>query len=129
MKVCMFFSCLFSVFLSINAMAGKASNTVDEEIQHLIRFVQVSGCDFIRNGSRHKPDDAVKHINTKYDYFKKKIDSAEKFVELSATQSTITKSKYKIQCQNQKAVYSGEWLLTELDSYRRAKSVEADPTL
>ena len=109
-----------------NKNAGKKPNTVDLEIQHLIRFVKASGCDFVRNGRHHKPDEAVRHINAKHDYFRKKIDSAEKFVELTATQSTMTKNKYKIQCQNQAAVYSSEWLLSELDSFRRLSDIGND---
>ena len=115
---------LFILFLSINVLAADKPNTVDIEIQHLIGFVQQSGCDFIRNGTKHRPDKAIEHISTKYDYFRKKIDSAETFIALTATQSTMTKNKYKIQCQNEEAIYSSAWLLAELASFRRIRNTE-----
>jgi hypothetical protein len=32
------------------------------EINHLFQFVQNSGCEFERNGTKHSPEEAVKHI-------------------------------------------------------------------
>jgi hypothetical protein len=54
-----------------------ANETYSTEIQHLIDFVSHSGCDFVRNGKSHDPQEAVVHIQKKYRYFSDKIDSAE----------------------------------------------------
>jgi len=89
-----------------------------QEIEHLLNFVSESGCSFIRNGTQHTPTEAVEHIDKKYQYFKDRIDSAEKFIELSATQSTITKKKYTIKCPGKEMVESQRWLLEELKNFR-----------
>jgi len=100
------------------ALAEDGQVRLDREIRHLTRFVAESGCNFIRNGKTHTPAQAVEHIDKKYTYFKVDIDSAEKFIELSATQSTLTGKKYTIKCPGQDAVESREWLLEELRAFR-----------
>ncbi|WP_455202754.1 DUF5329 family protein, partial [Kaarinaea lacus] len=62
----------------------------EAEIQHLLNFVENSQCTFIRNGSTHNGPDARAHIMKKYNYFKSRIDSAEEFIEYSATKSTMS---------------------------------------
>ena len=44
------------------------------EIDHLITYIQGSGCIFVRNGKEHTPDEAVEHIRRKFEYFRDKID-------------------------------------------------------
>lgn len=92
------------------------------EINHLIATVSDSGCTFIRNGNAYSSAEAVAHINKKYAYFKAKIDSAEKFIELSATQSTLTGNKYTIQCPGKEAVESRKWLMEALQAFRSRAS-------
>ncbi|TKB43047.1 hypothetical protein E8M12_16115 [Thalassotalea mangrovi] len=93
-----------------------------DEIQHLLKYVGDSGCKYERNGEFHQGQEAVEHIQKKYDYFADDIETAEDFIEKSATQSLISKKKYMIHCPNQDAVPSGEWLLEELDRYREQQS-------
>ena len=112
--------CIYAVLLlgTTVALAGDGHARLDREILHLTRFVAESGCNFIRNNKTHTPAQAVEHIDKKYTYFKADIDSAEKFIELSATQSTLTGRKYTIKCPGQDAVESREWLLEELRAFR-----------
>jgi len=101
-----------------SVFAGDVQAAQILEIQHLIKFVSESGCTFIRNGNEHTPKDAVEHIKKKYEYYKDKIDSAEKFIELSATQSTLTKKKYMIKCPGEEVMENQKWLLKELNNLR-----------
>lgn len=110
--------CLAFLLWVPSAFAGDLQATKIQEIQHLIKFVSESGCSFIRNGNEHTPKEAVEHINKKYEYFKDEIDSAEKFIELSATQSTITKKKYVIKCPGKEVIENQKWLLEELNNLR-----------
>lgn len=111
---------LYAVFLlgAVGAVASDLRTVQGVEINHLIKYVSDSGCTFIRNGSAYSSAEAVAHINNKYAYFKADIDSAEKFIELSATQSTLTGKKYTIKCPGKDAVESREWLLEELQVFR-----------
>lgn len=106
--------CLLIYVFTINCYADQKS----DEIEHLINYVATSGCDFERNGTSHTPTEAVEHIKKKYNYFKDKINSAEDFIKFSATQSTMTKRKYKIHCPDKDVVESELWLLSELERFR-----------
>jgi hypothetical protein len=89
------------------------------EINHLIDYVQDSGCTFIRNGKEHTPEEAAQHILKKYDHFKDKITSTEAFIAFCATKSILTNQPYKMRCPGQNIVESQDWLLMELRRFRK----------
>ena len=107
---------LITGLFSLNT--GFAYANKDAEIQHLLNYVENSQCLFIRNGSEHNGPDAKAHIVKKYNYFKSRIDSAEKFIEYSATKSTMSGKKYKVRCDD-KEYLTAQWLNDELNNYRR----------
>jgi len=104
------------LLLSLLAVLAFADTTA--EINHLLNYVKTTECKYIRNGSEHSGVDAAAHIKKKYEYFKDEIRSAEDFIHLSATKSTMTGSKYYIQCPNSSKIESSKWLLGELKKYR-----------
>ncbi len=93
------------------------SGSMQEEISHLLNFIETSDCIFIRNGSRHDPKEAVKHIEKKYNYLKKRIKSTEDFIKGAATGSSISGRPYMIIC-NDKEIKTADWLIAELKIYR-----------
>ncbi len=99
-------------FLPVTAFAS-----MQEEISHLLNFIETSDCIFIRNGSRHDPKEAVKHIEKKYNYLKKRIKSTEDFIKGAATGSSISGRPYMIIC-NDKEMKTADWLTAELKIYR-----------
>ncbi|WP_415408036.1 DUF5329 family protein [Sulfurovum sp. CS9] len=108
---------LLSFLLSCNSIVAQADYKT--EIAHLLEYVKTTECKYIRNGTFHSGPEAVSHIKKKYDYFKNDISSAEDFIRLSATKSTMSGSKYYIKCAGSLKVESGQWLLEELDRYRK----------
>ena len=88
------------------------------EINHLFQFVQNSGCEFERNGTKHSAEEAVKHMMKKYDYYKSEIKNTEALIEFTATKSVITRIKYLIHCPNDLVIESKKWLLLELKRFR-----------
>jgi hypothetical protein len=98
-----------------------ANDFVQAEIAHLLEFVDSSDCTFIRNGREYNSHDAVEHIRRKYEYVRSRydVDSAEKFIALSATRSSISTKPYHIQCPGEERISSEQWLLRELSYYRR----------
>jgi hypothetical protein len=92
---------------------------MQQEIDHLLQFVERTNCQYERNGQLHTGKEAVKHIKIKYNYFKNDINSAEKFIELSATKSTMSGKFYFVHCPNRPKLKSQEWLLHELKTYRK----------
>ena len=90
------------------------------EVKHLLSFVEQSDCLLERNGKQHSGAEAVKHIKKKYDYYRDDVDSAESFIEYSATKSTMSGKYYMVQCGSRAAVKTRDWLLEELKRYRES---------
>ncbi|WP_370979836.1 DUF5329 family protein [Agaribacterium sp. ZY112] len=91
------------------------------EITQLLQFIGHSDCSFIRNNKNHDADEAVEHIQKKYEHFYEDIDTAEKFIEVSATGSLISRKPYYIDCPGQERQTSSAWLNSQLAEIR-AKS-------
>ena len=91
---------------------------MQQEIDHLLQFVERTNCQYERNGTFHAGLEAMEHIKKKYRYFKDDIDSTERFIELSATKSAMSGKYYLVHCPNQPTVRSQDWLLRELKNYR-----------
>jgi Family of unknown function (DUF5329) len=108
-------------FIMISASIYAADNSSDE-INHLLNYVRETKCDFIRNEIHYKSDKTVSHIKKKYAYFKDKIKTAEEFIELSATKSTVSNKLYLIECNGQPQQTSKQWLLDELVRYRASNT-------
>ena len=71
---------------------------MQKEIHHLLQFVEHTDCLYERNGTLHSGKEAVEHIKNKYRYFKNEIDTTERFIELSATKSTMSGKFYWVRC-------------------------------
>lgn len=88
------------------------------EVTHLLEFVETSACIVDRNGSRHTGKEAVDHIRKKYDYFRDRIRNTEEFIEYSAAKSTVSGKPYRVVCADGVTTTTKEWLLEELRRYR-----------
>jgi hypothetical protein len=107
-----------SLLLFVSTTLQAAAST--EEIEHLLQYLSESGCSYVRNGSEHTAQDAVAHIRKKADYYEDDIDSTERFIELSASRSTISGKSYNIRCPGLPEQDSSAWLSAELHRYRSA---------
>lgn len=96
--------------------------STQNEIQHLLSFVAESDCRYERNGDMYTGAEAATHIQRKYEYYKDKIRTSEDFIQLSATQSLVSRKKYKIHCPNHETITSQDWLLNELQKFRSVNS-------
>ncbi|MCI5211129.1 MAG: hypothetical protein D3910_20630 [Candidatus Electrothrix sp. ATG2] len=114
-----------AVMLAGTAWADAAPEQ-QAEVAHLLRFVHNSSCRIKRNGSLHQGEEAVAHIQKKYDYFRKKIKTTEDFIEHSASKSTMSGKYYTVLCDGQKPIRTQDWLLEELATYRKEQE-KGDP--
>ncbi len=89
----------------------------EQEVNHLLRFVEKSGCVFVRNDKHHNAQKAREHLERKYNHIKRRVKKAEDFIKYAATKSSMSGKPYMIICDGQE-VPSGEWLQAELDLYR-----------
>jgi hypothetical protein len=109
------------IFLFCPHITYTQTDHMQFEIDYLLDYVKNSGCVFIRNGRNHNPEEAVQHINRKFEYFRDKITTTEVFIDFCATKSTMSNKPYEIKCPGQPLVKSRDWLLKELDRIRAIK--------
>lgn len=107
--------------LSCVAHAQELSAKSQQEITHLISYLENSGCRFNRNGTWYSSADAVKHINKKYQYLleKKAVTSADIFIEKAASESSMSSKAYLVQCGDTPPEASAIWFAAELKKYRQ----------
>jgi hypothetical protein len=116
------------LILLICLPASSNAQDFNHEIKYLKQYINTSECLFNRNGDIHTAPEALKHIEKKYQYFKDDINSAERFIETSASKSTLSGKAYTVTCpaghkqqghgiQN---LSSQVWLLRALTDYRNS---------
>ncbi|MGZ5789616.1 MAG: DUF5329 domain-containing protein, partial [Burkholderiaceae bacterium] len=89
----------------------------------LFTYLQKSGCQFNRNGSWYQPNEAVNHLQKKYQYLldKNLISTAEDFIQKAATESSMSGKPYLVKCDNATPVESAIWFKRELAAFRKLK--------
>ena len=100
---------IFALLPSL-AYPSDLSSETEDQIEHLLTFVSTSPCKFMRNGTWYEASEAAKHIRKKYDYVLGKglVDSAEDFIKYSATKSSMSGKKYRVQCGQEPEIESSE---------------------
>ncbi len=113
-------SALALLFSTLHAQAAPTPAPIRAEIDALMGKLVASGCQFDRNGSLHSGAEAKRHILRKLDYLegKRTLQSTEQFIELAASQSSISGKPYVVKCGSAPAVPSQQWLLTQLQDLR-----------
>jgi hypothetical protein len=91
-----------------------------QEINSLLDFVEHSECRFVRNGSEYAGPQARAHLEKKLEYLEEqeRVNSAEDFIELAATQSSMSGRAYEVRCPAGIQPAS-LWLKTELQRQRQ----------
>jgi hypothetical protein len=92
--------------------------STQEEISHLLDQIAQSNCQFIRNAKTYSAEQALEHINKKYNHLKKRIRTTEQFITYAASRSSITGSEYLIRCGDVTTT-SKQWLEEQLRVYRQ----------
>jgi len=109
---------LRTLVLMLVLLPGGSFADTQAEIDHLLKFVANTSCQYDRNGTVHDGPAARDHINMKYGHYRKKVKTAEDFIKYSASKSMISGRKYKIRCPDSEVVNASDWLLEELHRYR-----------
>lgn len=117
------------VFILAALIPATAGAGAEEEISHLLGYIEHSGCTFIRNGKEHTAPEARQHIENKYSYVKRRVKSAEDFIRYAATGSSISGSAYRVSCEGRK-MPTAVWLEEELRRFRQesASSEDEEPS-
>ena len=88
-----------------------------EEIEHLLVYIEQSGCAFIRNGREHSAAEARAHIEKKYSHVRDRVETAEEWIEYAAARSSLSGRPYRVLC-NSAEMSSADWLRAELEKFR-----------
>jgi hypothetical protein len=113
---------LLTLLLGASALLAHAtpSATEDQLIDTLIqRVARMSSMVFVRNGSEYRAADAAKHMQAKYDYFKKELVTAEDFIQRCASHSEMTGQAYKVKLEGGAVRDASEFLNGELRALRQ----------
>lgn len=91
------------------------------EIRGLLEFVEKSDCTFIRNGAEYSGPQARAHLEQKLNYLesKNRVKSAEDFIDLAATKSSMSGRAYEVRC-SAGTEPAGMWLHKELQRQRES---------
>jgi hypothetical protein len=111
---------LTALAVALTSLALTAAPQVDAEIDQLLASLKGSGCKFQRNGAWHDATAAAEHLKTKRNYFQRqdRIHSAEDFIRLAATGSSMSGKAYSVACPGKPEVSSAAWLEAELGRIR-----------
>jgi hypothetical protein len=103
------------IFFGNSAMANE-----QDDIAYLLSFVAESDCIFIRNGKEHQASKASEHLAMKYDHVKKRIKTAEVFINKIASKSSISRKPYTVRCGEDTPPFPVQQWLTEALAAHRA---------
>jgi len=119
-------SVLIALLWGFPAQPAEPPPVAREEIQHLLAYLEQSGCQFYRNGKWHGAVEAKDHLAQKYSYLVDKdlVRTAEDFLRLGAASSSISGEAYQVSCKGTKPVPSALWLGEELSRYREQRRVK-----
>lgn len=103
---------------------GARAGDADREIDALVAAVGASDCEFQRNGRWHAPAAAQKHLQRKLAHARRegREGTAEEFIELVASRSSLTGRAYRVRCGDGGEVPSAQWFESELQRLRAADS-------
>ncbi len=111
-------------------IAAAPSPLAQREIAGLMDALSASGCEFQRNGSWYRAAEARRHLQRKYDYLLKRdlVDSAERFIELAASRSSMSGRAYRVRCPGREAQDAGPWFREKLEGIRASPTPVRRPS-
>lgn len=113
-------SVLLPALVCAAASAAPLTPAARAEIDALLSRLETSGCEFYRNGSWHAAVAAAEHLRGKLAYVdeRKLVASADEFIAVAASRSSVSGTPYLVRCGSQAPEESGTWLRGQLRSVR-----------
>ncbi len=113
---------LLLIGIAAVALAAPLSPAAKAEIDGLLARLEASGCEFNRNGSWYPAPEAKSHLLRKLAYLEDRgaVQTAEQFIKLGGSGSSMSGKPYLVRCGNAASVESGTWLRSQLQLIRTA---------
>lgn len=116
------FAILLAVGFLLISGAWKSPAAYDDrtaaDIAYLLDAIRHAPCEFLRNGDAYDGNEAADHIADKYDHYRADIHSADDFIELVASRSSMSGRPYEVQCPGESRVTASTWLNGKLQQRR-----------
>lgn len=111
------------------AHAAELSAATRNEVDQLLTRVAASGCDFKRGNNWYSAADARQHLEMKFKGLAGRgaMVTAEDFIDLAASRSSITGEAYAIRCKAGPAHPSAVWLNAQLRAVRSGSIAASHP--
>ncbi|AZC70170.1 DUF5329 domain-containing protein [Pseudomonas chlororaphis] len=108
------------VLAVVSSAQAQTTPQAAQEIKGLLDFVEHSQCQFVRNGTEYPAPQARQHLEKKLNYLEGKnmVSSAEDFIDLAATKSSMSGKAYEVRCPGGSQPASS-WLKEELQRQRQ----------
>ena len=119
LAACAFFSL---VLIAPIASAAERAPAAQDEINHLLSFIENSGLRFSRNGSEHTAKESADHLRDKLGQAGGRVKTADDFIVGIASKSYLSGKPYLMKTRDGKEVPTGPWLSEELARYRAGKT-------
>ena len=98
-------------------VSGANADTASE-IGSLLSAVGKSDCMFVRNGRKYSAIEAETHLRLKLRRGQRYATTTENFINRFASNSSVSRKPYKIECDNHQPIDSAEWLTAKLKHIR-----------
>jgi hypothetical protein len=111
---------LLTCMFVFEAAAAALAPVARAEIDALMSKLEASACEFNRNGTWYTAAEAKSHLLRKLKYLEDRgaLQSAEEFIELAASNSSLSGRPYLVKCGDDPPLGSGKWLRSQLQIVR-----------
>ena len=114
-------SFVWLLILSISAFthAADSSSLEGRKIEFLIASIEtLQGAQFIRNGTAYSAKDAADHLRLKLRSAGSRVSSAEDFIRLCASVSSVSGTPYQIRFADGRTISSEAYLRQKLAEFK-----------
>jgi hypothetical protein len=106
---------IFVILVLFTAAVGAQDTIEKKKIAMLISSIEpLKGAVFIRNGAEYDGKKAAEHLRLKLKNAGSKVQTADDFIRLCASKSSITGKPYMIRLSNGKTIKSEEYFREKL---------------
>jgi uncharacterized protein with von Willebrand factor type A (vWA) domain len=111
---------ILAVLLCFVAAAITSAATPTDEIEGLLTYIKgLDQATFIRNGTPYSPVQAEAHLRMKWNNAKGHVKTAEDFIELCASKSSMSGKSYLIRFGDGRTVEASVALKEQLENLRK----------
>ncbi len=107
---------IFIVMVWLWAFPAAACETLSEpqKIEQVLKLIESSDMQFLRNGKAYDGAAARKHMEEKWQYAGNKITTAKQFIHYVGSKSSFTGESYFVHLKDGKEMKSETWLSEQL---------------